>query len=81
MSIEKSDNFNPGDTVETKEGEQDFEYIPAGTKIVLARKNGEIMWYGEGYIDGRKRSLLILTRNLRLIKKADTSLSAPLQSK
>lgn len=69
MNIEKSDNFNPGDTVETKKGERDIEYIPAMTRILLARKNGETMWYGEGDIDGMKRSLLVFASNLQIFKK------------
>lgn len=77
MSIEKSNSFNPGDTVETKTGEDDIEHIPAGTRIVLARKNGDTMWYGEGNIDGMKRSLLVFARNLKRIKEANIDLSGP----
>ena len=69
MSIEKSSNFNPGDTVETKKGERDIEYIPLGTRIFLVRKNGEHMWYGDGVIDGVKRNLLVYASNLKIFKK------------
>ncbi|MBP9866956.1 MAG: hypothetical protein KBC41_02660 [Candidatus Pacebacteria bacterium] len=69
MNIEKNNTFKSGDIVETEKGEYDIEYIPRGTRIVLTKKNGKTMWYGEGDIHGRKRNLLVFTSNLRIFKK------------
>ncbi len=81
MGIKKQSNLNSGDIVETIKSERDIEYIPAGIKIVLTRKNGEMYWYGEGVIDGMKRSLLVFAKNLRLVKKANIDLAISVSSK
>lgn len=59
--------FKPGLEVLTINPERDIELIPAGTKIVLVRRNGETLWYGQGSIRGAKRDLLVFASNLRRI--------------